>query len=312
MFDLLQKRRFYFGISALLVILSIGVMAYSTIAFGSPLRLGIDFTSGSLLELRFPEPVSLEAVRDSVAEAGFPDAVIQTVGDQRTVSIRTELMDMSTKNALEDHLEARFGEVTELRFESVGPAIGRETTRAAVLAIVATSIAVLFYIAFAFRNVPNALRYGVCATAKILYDVVVLLGFGSLLGIVAGWEMDALFLTAIITVVAFSVEDVIVVFDRIRENNRRRRGEPFGTIVNRSFLETVNRTLTTQLNAIFIKIAIIFFGGITLRQFMIVMLVGMLHDAYSSLFIAVPLLAVWEEGGIRYLFRAKDEERAVA
>ncbi len=312
MFSLVQKRRWYFAFSALLIALGMGAMIYSTISVGSPLRLGIDFTSGSLLELRFLEPVTLEGMRDSVAEAGFPDATVQTVGDRRTVSIRTEPMDIDTKNALKSQLEARFGEVTELQFESVGPTVGRETTRAAVLAVLAASVAILLYIAFAFRNVPNAFRYGVCATAKILHDVLILLGVGSILGIAIGWEMDSLFLTAVVTVVGFSVEDVIVVFDRIRENIRRRRGEPFETIVNRSLLETVHRALVTQLNAIFIKIAIIFFGGITIRQFMLIMLIGMAVGTYSSLFFAVPLLMAWEEGEIGRLFRGAGEERAAA
>lgn len=312
MFNLIQKRGWYFAISALLIALSMGGMVYSTLSVGSPLRLGIDFTSGSLLELRFPEPVTVEAMRDSVADAGFPDATVQTVGDRRTVSIRTEPMDIDTKNALENQLETTFGEVTELRFESVGPTVGRETTRAAVLAIVAASVAILFFIAIAFRKVPNAFRYGVCAIAKMFHDVVILLGVASLLGLVGGWEVDSLFLTAMLTVVGFSLEDVIVVFDRIRENIRRRRGEPFEIIVNRSLLETLHRSLATELNAIFIMIGIIFFGGVTIRQFMVVMLIGMVTGTYSSLFFAVPLLVAWEEGEIGRLFRGAGEERAAA
>ncbi|MFO7919137.1 MAG: protein translocase subunit SecF [Anaerolineae bacterium] len=312
MFNLIQKRGWYFAISALLIALSMGAMIYSTLSVGLPLRLGIDFTSGSLLELRFPEPLTLEAMRDGVAEAGFPDATVQTVGDRRTVSIRTEPMDIDTKNALVGQLEETFGEATELQFESVGPTVGRETTRAAVLAILAASVAILFFIAIAFRKVPNAFRYGVCAIAKMFHDVVILLGVASLLGLVAGWEMDSLFLTAVVTVVGFSVEDVIVVFDRIRENIRRRRGEPFETVVNRSLLETLHRSLATELNAIFIMIAIIFFGGITIRQFLVVMLIGMVTGTYSSLFFAVPLLVAWEEGEIGALFNRSREERAAA
>ena len=135
----------------------------------------------------------------------------------------------------------------------------------------------LFFIAIAFRNVPNAFRYGVCAIAKMLHDVLFLIGFGSVMGLIAGWEVDSLFLTAVLTVVGFSVQDVIVVFDRIRENINRRRAEPFETIVNRSLLETLHRSLATQLNAMFVMVAIIFFGGVTIRQFMIAMLVGMAH-----------------------------------
>ena len=312
MFSLVQKRRWYFLISAVLIALGVVAMAYSTISFGSPLRLSIDFTSGSLLELRFPQPVSLERMRDIIAEAGFPDATVQTIGNERTVSIRTEPMGIDKKEALQNRLGEAFGEPTELRFESVGPTIGRETTRAAVLAILAASVAILLFIAIAFRKVPNAFRYGVCAIAKMFHDVLILLGVASILGLAVGWEVDSLFLTAMVTVVGFSVQDVIVVFDRIRENIRRRRGEPFETIVNRSLLETLHRSLATQLNAIFVMIAIIFFGGITIRQFMLVMLVGMVTGTYSSLFFAVPLLVAWEEGEIGALFSRSREERAAA
>jgi preprotein translocase SecF subunit len=170
-------------------------------------------------------------------------------------------------------------------------------------AILAAAVAILVFIAIAFRKVPNAYRYGVCAIVKMFHDVLVILGLASILGLLAGWEVDALFLTAMVTVVGFSVQDVIVVFDRIRENIRRRRGETFEVIVNRSLLETLHRSLATQLNAIFIMVAIIFFGGVTIRQFMIVMLIGMVSGTYSSLFFAVPLLAVWEQGGFTRLFR---------
>jgi preprotein translocase SecF subunit len=303
MFDLVQKRRWYFIISALLIVPGVIAMVYSAIVTGSPLRRGIDFTSGSLLELRFERPVVAADVRAAVLQDGVSDATVQAVGDDRTVSLRTKEMEVGAKEALKTALVATFGPATELRFESVGPTIGRETTRAAGLAILAASVAILVFIAIAFRRVPNAFRYGVCAIAKMLHDVLVILGLASILGLVAGWEVDSLFLTAMLTVVGFSVQDVIVVFDRIRENIRRRRGEPFETIVNRSLLETLHRSLATQLNAIFVMIAIILFGGVTIRHFMIVMLVGMLTGTFSSLFFAVPLLVVWEKGSLGRLLR---------
>ena len=152
-------------------------------------------------------------------------------------------------------------------------------------------------------HMVNAFRYGVCAIAKMLHDVLILLGLAALMGVVAGWEMDALFLTAVLTVVGFSVQDVIVVFDRIRENITRHRDEDYETIVNRSLLETLHRSLATQLNAIFVMVAIILFGGATMRQFMLTMLVGMVTGTYSSIFFAVPLLVVWEKGALSGLRR---------
>jgi preprotein translocase SecF subunit len=312
MFNLIEKRRWYFIISACLLLAGILAMTYSFIARGSPLSLSVDFTSGSLLEVSFVRQVEVEQVRDALLEAGFDDASVQIVGsgETRSVVIRTTQIDVETKGSLVTTLEERLGELTELRFESVGPTVGRETTRAAVLAIIAASVAILIFIAIAFRKVPNALRYGVCAVTKMFHDVLFLLGVASILGLVAGWEVDALFLTAMVTVVGFSVQDVIVVFDRIRENIGRRRGEPFETIVNRSLLETLHRSLATQLNAIFVMLAIIFFGGVTIRQFMTIMLIGMVTGTYSSLFFAVPLLVVWERGELGKLFRRGQASQA--
>jgi len=303
MFSLIQKRRWYFIISALLIIPGIIAMIYSTITLGSPLHLSIDFSGGSLWELSFTQSVPPDQVRSLLADAGFADATVQKVGNEGNLVIRTKPIEVETKQSLQAALANEFGEITELRFESVGPTIGRETTRSAILAILASSVAILFFVAIAFRKVPNAFRYGVCAITKMLHDVLLLLGVASIMGILAGWEVNSLFLTAVLTVVGFSVQDVIVVFDRIRENIGRRRGEPFETIVNRSLLETLHRSLATQLNAIFIMVAIIFFGGATTKQFMLVMLIGMVTGTYSSLFFAVPLLVAWEKGEIGRPFR---------
>ena len=194
----------------------------------------------------------------------------------------------------------------------MGPTVGRETTSAAFRAIIAAGVAIMFFVALAFRTVPNAFRYGISAIAKMFHDVLFLLGVASILGLVMNWEVDSLFLTALVTVVGFSVQDVIVVFDRIRENTKRRHGESFDVIVNRSLLETIHRSLATQLNAIFVMVAIIFFGGDTIRQFMITMLVGMVMGTYSSLFFAVPLLAAWNEGDFDRLFHRSRRQDAAA
>jgi preprotein translocase SecF subunit len=312
MFTFVQKRRWYFLFSAILLLVGILAMIYSWATIGRPLRVSIDFTGGSLLEVRFGRAVAPADVRAVFTDAGMADTSVQTVGGDQQVVIRTKELAVATKQALEKTLEERFGSFTELRFESVGPTIGQETTRSAFLAILAASVAILIFIAIAFRSVPNAFRYGVCAIAKMLHVVIFLIGFGSLMGLIAGWEVDSLFLTAVLTVVGFSVQDVIVVFDRIRENINRRRAEPFETIVNRSLLETLHRSLATQLNAMFVMLAIILFGGVTIRQFIIAMLVGMVTGTYSSLFFAVPLLVVWEKGEIGQFFRRLTGKRATA
>ncbi len=312
MFNFVQNRRWYFIFSALLLLIGIITMLVSAIRTGSPLRLSIDFTGGSLLELSFNQPVVPGEIWQVFNEAGLADTTVQTVSGDRNVIIRAKPMEVETKQAIEAKLAEKFGELTELRFESVGPTIGQETTRSAGLAIFAASVAILIFIAIAFRSVPNAFRYGICAIAKMLHDVLFLIGFAAVMTNVAGWEVDSLFLTAVLTVVGFSVQDVIVVFDRIRENINRRRDEPFETVVNRSLLETLHRSLATQLNGMFVMVAIIFFGGATIRQFILAMLVGMVTGTYSSLCFAVPLLVVWERGEIGRFFRRLGGKRAEA
>jgi preprotein translocase subunit SecF len=240
-------------------------------------------------------------------EQGYGDTTVQTTGDVRTVLVRSKFLDEQAKSQLQAQVREEIGPFDELRFEAVGPTIGGEVTRAATIAVLAASVVILAFIWWAFRKVPHSFRYGVCAIAAMVHDVLVATGLFSLAGLILGWEVDALFLTALLTVIGFSVQDTIVVFDRIRENIPKRKGEDYETVVNRSLLETLHRSLATQLNAIFVLIAILFFGGATIKQFVTVLLVGLLSGTYSSIFNAVPLLVTWEKGEIgdflRRLFR---------
>ena len=303
MFDIIGKRRWYFTLSAILIALGFVAMVISTIRFGSPVRLSIDFTGGSLLELQFNQVVAPAEVRQIFVENGLANTSVQSVGDGQSVIIRSKEIDEATKVGLEDQLRAKFGELEELRFDSVGPTVGREVARSAFLAVAAAALFILLFIAFAFRKVPNSFRYGICAILAMLHNVWISIGLYSLWGLLFGWEVDALFLTAILTVIGFSMSDPIVVFDRIRENLPKRRGEPFEVVVNRSLLETIHRSLATQLNAMFILVALVFFGGATIKVFALTMVLGLVMGTYSSIFVAVPLLVVWETGGFARLFR---------
>ncbi|MFO7698386.1 MAG: protein translocase subunit SecF [Anaerolineae bacterium] len=310
MFTLIQKRPWYFMISATLIVLSVIAMIVSTASIGTPLRLSIDFTGGSLLEVTLGSAVSLEDVRSLLTDAGYEDASVKTVGDAQNIVIRTKELSVEETEALKASLAEAYGPVTVQRSETVGPTIGKETTRAAIYAIIAAGVAILIFVAIAFRKVSNPIRYGSCAIAKMFHDVIILMGIASLLGLVFSWEVDALFLTAVVTVVGFSVQDVIVVFDRIRENSARHRNEPYETMINRSLLETVHRSLATQLNSQFVMLAIILFGGATIRQFMVIMLIGMFTGTYSSLFFAVPLLVVWERNEWSRIFKRRSQPSA--
>jgi preprotein translocase SecF subunit len=296
MFTIVQKRHWYFLLSALFIIPGLVAMTYSIVVYGSPVKLGIDFTGGALLELRFEQPVQPAEVRQIFVDYGFVGTTVQTTTDDQTVLVRTKQMEPSTRQQIVEAQRAQFGPVEELRFESVGPAVGAEVTRAAAIAVGVAALFILGFIIFSFRKVPHAFRYGACAIAAMIHDILVTVGLFSIACLVLGWEADALFLTAVLTVIGFSVQDTIVVFDRIRENIPKRRGEPYETIVNRSLLETIHRSLATQLNAIFVLVALLLFGGATMKQFVAVLLVGLMSGTYSSIFNAVPLLVVWETG----------------
>ncbi len=303
MFKIIQRRYWYFALSAIVIIPGLIAMIVSTVQFGTPLKLSIDFTGGALQELRFERPVQPAEVRQVFVTRGYGDTTVQTTSDARTVLIRSKFLDDQAKSQIQADLHDAFGAFDELRFEAVGPTIGSEVTQAATVAVIAASLVILTFIWWAFRKVPNSFRYGVCAVIAEIHDVLVATGLFSLAGLLIGWEVDALFLTALLTVIGFSVQDTIVVFDRIRENIPKRRGEDYETIVNRSLLETLHRSLATQLNAIFVLIAISMFGGATIKQFVTVLLVGLISGTYSSIFNAVPLLVVWQKGEVGNFFR---------
>lgn len=302
MFNIVEKRRWYFTGSGIFILLGIAAMVLSLIRFGTLVRLSVDFTGGSLFVLYFERPVQETAIQEAFAAQGLEETIVQRLGPAGDAwQVRTRETTSDQVQAVLADLDARAAPVKRdlLTYEAVSPIISHEVTQAAGIAVAVASAIILAFIWWSFRKVPHAFRYGAAAILAMLHDILIALGFYALMGFVQGWEVDALFLTAILTVSGFSVQDTIVVFDRIRENLPRYRGEPFERVVNRSILETIHRSLATQLNAIFVMIAIILFGGETIRPFISTMLVGMLSGTYSSIFIAVPLVVVWEESAER-------------
>jgi len=298
MFNIVEKRRWYFIGSSIAILLGIAAMVFSQLVFGAPVRMGIDFTGGSLFVLHFEAPADELAIRQVFADQGLEETIVQRLGaaEQHAWQVRTRDAAPEQVQGILTNLDAQVAPINRdlLTYETVSPIIGGEVTRAAGLAIAVASFIILAFIWWSFRRVPHAFRYGAAAIVAMLHDILIAFGFYALMGALRGWEVDALFLTAILTVSGFSVQDTIVVFDRIRENLPRYRGEPFERVINRSILETMHRSLATQLNAIFVMIAIILFGGETIQPFIATMLVGMISGTYSSIFIAVPLVVVWE------------------
>ena len=312
MFDIVGKRYWFFALSLLVIIpglVSIGIHWAQT---GQPLPLAIDFTGGSLMELQFKNPTSPIQPGDveaSLAADGFESSLVQTSGPD-TLVIRTKEMDQADKTKIQAGLRNRYGAFVELRFDSVGPAVGAEVSRTAVLAVFAAAVGILIYLWFAFRQVPNAFRYGTAAVIAMFHDVFVVLGLESIFGFAFGWQVDSLFLTALLTVIGFSVHDTIVVFDRIRENMIRHRGEPFAVIVNHSIIQTLDRSINTQLTVMFTLLAMVLFGGVTIRHFVTILLLGVFSGSYSSIFNAASILVLWENREWRTWFRRQQPAAA--
>ncbi len=308
MFNLVEKRRWFFIISAFLIVPGLLAMVYSTITTGAPFRLSIDFVGGSIYDLSFAETGITEGdIRDAFAEFDDRSLTVQRLtlddGSERW-SVRGSFVEQEQRDQIFDNLNAiRPLDLERTQVESVSETIGSEVAQAAFLAVLAASFIVSFFIIVAFRTVPNALRYGLSAIAAMVHDVLVVMGVASIMGLFFGWEVDALFLTAVLTVLAYSVQDSIVLFDRIRENIPQYLGEPYETIINRSIWETIHRSLATQLNAFFIMAAILLFGGETIKQFIAILFIGLVSGTYSSIFTAVPLLVAWEKGELPFMSR---------
>lgn len=310
--NIIKNRYLYFFISLLVIIPGIVFMILNWTASKQPIPLAIDFTGGSLLELQFSgSRPSVEEVTDIFLEFA-PDAApaFQSL-EGNSYAIRSKTIEDATKGQIVEELAKRTGtEVSVLTFSSVSPSVGAEVTRAAGIAILLAAVAILTYISYAFRGVEHAFRYGVAAILAMLHDVFVVLGVEAILAYTLGWEADALFLTALLTVIGFSVHDTIVVFDRVRENSRIYRRIPYETLVNHSIIQTLDRSINTQLTVMFTLFALVLFGGDTIRHFVIILLVGIFSGTYSSIFNAAPILVVWENREWQNWFRPPKQVEA--
>ncbi len=305
--NILGKRYWYFALSLLIIIP--GMILIAT----GGLPLSIDFTGGSILELRFagenPAPADVVAVYENL---GVEDVQVQTTSTG-TLQIRSSALDEAASVEIQNALKERFGDVTVERFDTVGPSIGREVTQRAGLAVGFAALAVVIYITYTFRGLTHASRYGVIAIIAMVHDVAIVMAVTAIGGRFWGWQVDSLFLTALLTVIGFSVQDKIVVFDRIRENSNIYRKLSFETLANHSIIQTLQRSINTQLMTVeFMLLALALFGGITLREFAVILLIGLFSGTYSSIFIAAPILVVWENKEWQTWFRRRDEPTTIS
>jgi preprotein translocase subunit SecF len=215
-------------------------------------------------------------------------------------------MQQETKQAIVAEMETRFNsKVNVNRFDTVGPTVGAQVTQRAFIAVSLAALGILAYITFAFRKVNHAFRYGVAAIIAMIHDILVVIGVQVFLSHFLGWEVDSLFLTALLTVIGFSVHDTIVVFDRLRENSMIYRRVPYETVVNHSIVQTLDRSIMTTFTVLLVLFILALFGGVTIRHFVIILFVGILSGAYSSIFDASPILVVWENREWRTWFKGK-------
>lgn len=314
MINLLGKRYVFFAVSLLIIIPGL------VLALFPGLPLSIDFTGGSSMEVSFASgklPDNTDVVK-MFEGLDVNDPRVQTT-EQGTIIVRFPPIDDFDDATREKIITgAIFTETfndaaTVVRFDTVGPSIANEVAGRAAFAVGLAALGVILYIWFAFRGLEHAIRYGICAIIAMLHDVALVIALGAIGGMIFNWQVDSLYLTALLTVIGFSVQDKIVVFDRIRENAKIWRRLPFETLVNHSIIQTLQRSINTQLMTVeFMLLSLALFGGITLREFAIILLVGLFSGTYSSIFIAAPILVVWENKEWKNWFGRKGKASAAA
>ena len=290
--NILGKRYIFFALSLLLIVPGLVLLGIK----GLP--LSIDFTGGTLFEVSFEEGKTpdTDAILSIYDDAQINDAQV-TATEDGSLIIRSSFLTNESRDVVLNALrEVSGSEVTVLKFDSVGPSIGAQVTQRAAIAVAVSTLLVVLFIIWSFRKVPNAFSYGVCAILAMIHDIAIILSITGIGAYFFNWEIDSLFLTALLTVIGFSMQDTIVVFDRIRENSTILRRVEYETLVNHSIVQTLQRSINTQLMTVeFLLLALAMFGGITLREFAIILLVGLLSGTYSSIFVAAPILVLWEK-----------------
>ena len=297
--DFAGKRLWFFLVSLLVILPGI---VFLIIAPG--LKPGIDFTGGSTMTLEFADNVRQEDLRLELARLGQADASVQRLGED-TFFIRTKELRDADKEDLVQRLESVLSPngVDVLSFDLVSPVVAAETVRNALLAVLLAAVGIFFYVWWAFRNVPSPFRYGAAAIVALLHDTIIVIGIFAILGEVLDMEVNTMFLIALLTVIGYSVNDTIVVFDRLRENILLYPNRTLPDNVNVSISETLGRSLNTSLTLMFTLLALMLFGGATLRSFLLVLLIGVVVGTYSSIGVASQMLVAWEEGDFGRLLR---------
>ncbi len=287
--DIVAKSRIFLTISAVLAALSIVVLVTEG------LNLGIDFTSGTTVTYQFSDSnVDTGEVTDALFDSGHPESIVQALGDDQFF-IRTDDLGVSGLDDVKEEVLKIDSGARVLDTSTVGSSVAEDTVRNAITAVIVAAIFVMLYIMYAFRSVPNSYKYAFAAVVALGHDVLIVLGLFAVLGIAINAEVNAIFIVGILTVIGYSVNDTIVIFDRIRENVTLAPGRDFRSTVNLSINESITRSLGTSITTVTVILAMLLFGGATLRDFLIVLLLGVVIGTYSSIFVAAQVLVLWEQ-----------------
>jgi len=291
--NIIKYRNYFFTLS--LAVIIPGIIAL----FLWHLKLGIDFSGGTLWEVKLEDQSQTEAsqFQQFLQTNGWEtSSVVKT--SQAALLIRLRETNEQKIQNLRDQVKNTYGSTQDLRLETVGPTISKELTNKAFAAVGISILGILLYITWAFRKIPkpaSSISFGVCTIVALVHDVIVVVGIFAILGHFFNIEIDSLFITALLTVIGFSVHDTIVVFDRIRENLIKHPANKFEEVINHSLAQTLGRSLNTSLTAIFVLFALYLFGGQSIKIFTLALLIGIISGTYSSIFNAAPLLVVWHQ-----------------
>ena len=298
LFHFVERKWWYFLFSALLIVPGVFFLAIGG------LKPGIEFKGGTLLDLTFTNPPTQNELHDFFAGLGHPEATVQGVAGGR-VEVRTIEMLPDELTKTQQGLQQKYGADTKVDSSVVSPSFSVELIQNAIKSIALASVLIVLLIAWAFRNFGwAAFRYGIAAIVSLLHDAAVVLGIFAILGYFLNIEVDSLFVTAVLTIIGFSVHDTIVVFDRIRENLRLNPGEPLNPVINFSIMQTLARSVITSLTVVFTLLALYLFGGYSVRNFALALIIGIISGTYSSIFNASQIVSLWQEIEDRLRHRA--------
>ena len=299
--DIVKRRFWYFTISAVLLVICI-----SSLLISPRLTLGIDFAGGSTLTVVFDSEIKSDSVRERLNKLGYNDATVQQSGSD-TVFIRMSKLEEGNESSgtksdriLIEEDVSNLAKIASVDVATVSGVVANDTVNNAIIAVLVASVGILLYVTYSFRGVSNPFRYGVAAIVALVHDSLIVLGLFSLLGKFMGLEINAMFIPGILVVIGYSVNDTIVVFDRVRENATIDPDRPLSMIVNESITQTIGRSLNTSVTLLLTILALIFLGGESIRNFLYVLLIGLIVGTYSSIFIACQFLVMWEQGELRF------------